>query len=324
MVEVNPEEATIDIDLRDNPDAMPCGLNLSRACCESTLLLGVFNGIPDAVPTNTGSFRRVRMHLRENSVCGIPRHPTSCSVATTNLADRVGNAVSRAIADLGDGYGMASTASIIPPSLGVISGHSEKTKGAYVNQIFLGWGGGAASAQADAWLSIGHLGNAGMSYQDSIELDEMRFPLTVRGRHFITDSGGHGRTRGGAGVYCEFGPTEGDLEVGYVSDGNVTPPEGARGGTPGGRANQFRRDANGDLHRLDPCAQAIIPEGHTIVSYSCGGGGYGAPTERPAAQVAIDVRERWVSPEAARETYRVALDDAGALDKAATERLRNG
>ena len=189
VVEVDPEEAMIDIDLRDNPDAMPCGLNLSRACCESTLLLGVFNSIPDAVPTNTGSFRRVRMHLRENSVCGIPRHPTSCSVATTNLADRVGNAVSRAIADLGDGYGMASTGSIIPPSLGVISGHSEKTKGAYVNQIFLGWGGGAASAQADAWLSIGHLGNAGMSYQDSIELDEMRFPLTVRGRHFITDSG---------------------------------------------------------------------------------------------------------------------------------------
>ena len=324
VVEVDPADAVIDIDLRDNPDAMPCGLNLSQACCESTLLLGVFNGIPDAVPTNTGSFRRVRMHLKENSVCGIPRHPTSCSVATTNLADRVGNAVSRAIAELGDGYGMASTGSIIPPSLGVISGTSEKTKGAYVNQIFLGWGGGAASAQADAWLSIGHLGNAGMSYQDSIELDEMRFPLTVRGRNFITDSGGHGRSRGGAGVYCEFGPTEGDLEVGYVSDGNVTAPEGARGGSAGGRANQFRRDANGDLHQLDPCAQAIIPQGHTIVSYSCGGGGYGAPTERPAEQVAVDVRERWVSAETARETYRVVLDDSGALDREATERLRGG
>ena len=128
-----------------------------------------------------------------------------------------------------------------------------------------------------------------------------------------------------AGSIGEFGPTEGDLEVGYVSDGNITAPEGARGGTPaGGRANQFRRDANGDLHHLDPCAQAIIPEGHTIVSYSCGGGGYGAPTERPAEQVATDVRERWVSAETARETYRVALDDAGALDAATTERLRNG
>ena len=323
-VEVKPDEAMIDIDVRDNPDAMPCGLNLSRACCESTLLLGVFNGIPDKVPTNTGSFRRVRMRLREDCVAGIPRHPTSCSVATTNLADRVGNAVARAIAELGDGYGMASTGSIIPPSLGVISGTSGRTKGAYVNQIFLGWGGGAASPQADAWLSIGHLGNAGMSYQDSIELDEMRFPIRVRGRHFMTDSGGHGRTRGGAGVYCEFGPTEGDLEVGYVSDGNVTPPEGARGGTAGGLANQFRRDPNGDLHRLDPCAQAVIPEGHSIVSYSCGGGGYGPPVERPAEQVARDVRERWISAEAAREIYGVALDENGALDAAATAALRGG
>ena len=323
-VAVKPDEATIDIDVRNNPDAMPCGLNLSRACCESTLLLGVFNGIPDKVPTNTGSFRRVRMRLREDCVAGIPRHPTSCSVATTNLADRVGNAVARAIAELGDGYGMASTGSIIPPSLGVISGVSARTKGAYVNQIFLGWGGGAASPQADAWLSIGHLGNAGMSYQDSIELDEMRFPIRVRGRHFMTDSGGHGRTRGGAGVYCEFGPTEGDLEVGYVSDGNVTPPEGARGGTAGGLADQFRRDPNGALHRLDPCAQAVIPEGHTIVSYSCGGGGYGPPVERPPEQVARDVRERWISEESARAIYGVALDETGALDAAATAALRAG
>ncbi len=324
VVDVKPDDAMIDIDLRDNPDAMPCGLNLSQACCESTLLLGVFNSIPDAVPTNTGSFRRIRMHLRENSVAGIPRHPTSCSVATTNLADRVGNAVARAIADLGDGYGMASAGSIIPPSLGVISGRSEKTKGPYVNQIFLGWGGGAASPQADAWISIGHLGNAGMSYQDSIELDEMRFPLHVRGRSFVRDSGGHGRTRGASGVYCEFGPTEGDLEVGYVSDGNVTAPEGARGGTEGGRADQFRRDPNGDLHRLEPCAQAVIPEGHTIVSYSCGGGGYGPPTERAAERVAADVRERWITAETARDVYRVALDEAGAVDEAATAALRNG
>ena len=48
------------------------------------------------------------------------------------------------------------------------------------------------------------------------------------------------------------------------------------------------------------------------------------PAPRGATQVAIDLRERWVSPEAARETYRVALDDAGGRGDAATERLRNG
>ncbi len=321
-VEVRPEEGIVEVDLRDNPDCLPCGLNLSQACTESSVLLGIFNSIPEDVPTNAGSLRRVKMHLRENCVVGIPRHPTSCSVATTNVADCVGNSVQRAIAELGDGYGMASAGAIIPPSIGVISGTSERTKGAYVNQIFLGWGGGAAGPQADAWISIGHIGNAGGSYQDSVELDEMRFPMHVAGRHFITDSGGSGRTRGGEGVYCEFGPTQGDMEVGYVSDGNHAAPEGARGGGDGACANQFRRDPNGDLHQLDACAQAVIPEGHTIVSYSCGGGGYGAPFERTAEQVAHDVREKWVTVEVAKEDYGVVVSAAGVIDAAATEKLR--
>lgn len=321
-VEIRPDDAMIEVDLRDNPDCYPCGLNLSQACTESSVLLGVFNSIQEDVPTNAGSLRRVKMHLRENCVVGIPRHPTSCSVATTNVADRVGNSVQRAIAELGDGHGMASAGSIIPPSIGVISGTSEKTGGPYVNQIFLGWGGGGAGPQVDAWITIGHIGNAGGSYQDSIELDEMRFPMYVAGRHFITDSGGVGRTRGGEAVYCEFGPTEGDMEIGYVSDGNDHAPEGTRGGGGGARANQYRRDLNGDLHQLEACAQAVIPEGHTIVSYSCGGGGYGPPIDRPAEKVAHDVRERWVSVEAAKDIFGVVVSSAGVIDETATEALR--
>jgi N-methylhydantoinase B len=228
----------------------------------------------------------------------------------------------RAIAEIGDGYGMASTGSIIPPSIGVISGTSKKTHGPYVNQIFLGWGGGAASPQADAWISIGHIGNAGGCFQDSVELDEMRFPFHVKERHYLTDSGGAGRTRGGESMFVEFGPTEGDLEVGYVSDGNVTPAEGARGGGSGRCASQFRRNRNGNLEPLDPCTQALIHEGETIVSISCGGGGYGAPLERKPERVARDVREKWVSVEAAGKLYGVVCDAAGNLDRAATEARR--
>jgi len=322
-LEIRPEEGKIEVDLRDNPDCLPCGLNVSQACTESTVLLGIFNSIQEDVPTNAGSLRRVKIHLRENCVVGIPLHPTSCSVATTNVSDRVGNSVQRGIAELGDGFGMASTGSIIPPSIGVISGTSQKTGGPYVNQIFLGWGGGAAGPQVDAWISIGHLGNAGGSYQDSIELNEMRFPMHVAGRHFITDSGGAGRTRGGEGVYCEFGPTEGDMEVGYVSDANHAAPEGTRGGGTGACANQFHRDLNGDLHQLDACAQAVIPEGHTIISYSCGGGGYGHPHERKVDKVLNDVKEKWVSLKAARDVYGVEISADGTLNEAVTKSLRD-
>ena len=53
-----------------------------------------------------------------------------------------------------------------------------------------------------------------------------------------------------------------------------------------------------------------------------GGGGYAAPSAREPERVAHDVREKWVSPEAAREVYRVALDRAGNVDEAETRRLR--
>jgi N-methylhydantoinase B len=40
--------------------------------------------------------------------------------------------------------------------------------------------------------------------------------------------------------------------------------------------------------------------------------------------VARDVREGWVTPERAREVYRVAVDEDGAVDEAATAALRAG
>ena len=61
-----------------------------------------------------------------------------------------------------------------------------------------------------------------------------------------------------------------------------------------------------------------------MVSISAGGGGYAEPCAREPARVAHDVRERWVSPEAARDIFRVALDAAGNVDEAGTRRLRAG
>jgi N-methylhydantoinase B len=55
---------------------------------------------------------------------------------------------------------------------------------------------------------------------------------------------------------------------------------------------------------------------------SAGGGGYGDPLDRDAERVALDVREGYVSPHAARELYGLVLDEAGRVDEAATAGLR--
>jgi len=322
-VNVDAEDARIEVDLTDNMDALPCGLNLSEACARTAAMIGVFNSIDPTVPKNAGAFRRLDIKLKKNAICGIPEHPTSCSVATTNVADRVANSVQAAIAELEDGFGMAESGAILPASVGVVSGYDPATKERYVNQLFLAMTGGAAAPRTDAWITLGHVGNAGLCYQDSIELDEMRQPLMVKTRRFITDSEGAGKQKGGPGMLVEFGPTRGDMEVAFVSDGTHNPAQGVRGGGLGGSAYQGIRSAEGDAPVPTANSDVVtLHPGENIVSHCCGGGGYGNPAERDPDLVAQDVKEGWVSPNRAREVYRVALTADGGVDAEATAALR--
>ena len=315
-VEVKPEEAMIEVDLRDNPDCMPNGLNLSEACAMSTPMIGIFNSIDHTVPKNEGSFRRVKIHLREGCVVGKPIHPFSCSVATTNIADRVANPVQAAMAELADGLGQAETAALLPPSTGVISGmHDGKP---FVNEVYLGCTGGAGTAWTDGWLTILHAGNAGMCYQDSIEIDELRHPIFVHARKLIPDSEGAGRFRGALGAYSEFAPVDGAMTVAYVADGNINAALGTRGGLAGAPSAQFRRKADGTLEPVPACAEVRIAADETIVSISGGGGGYGAPHERDPERVLHDVQEGWIARERAEAIYGVVFDDEGRVDETAT------
>jgi N-methylhydantoinase B len=321
-VAIDPEAACIEVDLRDNPDCMPCGLNLSEACSRTAAMVGVFNSVDHSVPKNAGSLSRIRVLLRENCVAGIPLHPTSTSVATTNIADRVANAVQAAIAEIAPGYGLAECGAVIPPAVGVISGHDPATGEPFVNQVFLGMTGGAGAPQADCWLTIGHVGNAGLCFIDSVELDEIRQPIHVYSRRLVTDSEGAGQFRGGSSVAVEFGPAAGPISVGYVSDGTRNPASGVRGGLAGGRADQWRIQADGSREHLDACAQVSLSSGERLLSVSTGGGGYGSPLEREPEQVAHDVKERWISAQRALEVYGVVIGDDGVLDTTATEGVR--
>lgn len=325
-VKIDNKKAMIEVDLRDNPDAMPCGLNLSEGCARTGAMIGVFNSIDDIIPTNAGSFRRIKVHIRDGSVAGGGKHPTSMSVATTNLADRVTNPVQRAFSLIQDGIGLAECGAIFPASMGVVSGFDPRNGNEpFVNHLFLMVTGGAGAGKTDAWLTILHAGNSGMCFVDSAELDELHFPILIRERRLLPDTEGAGRTIGAPSGYCEYGPVGGgDLEVVYVSDGAFHPAKGTLGGLDGAPCKNSLRRKNGDLEELPACADIILKPGETVVSYCTGGGGYGPPIERPAMQVKYDVDEGWISKERAYEVYGVVFGDDGSLDEAATAQRRRG
>lgn len=324
-VRVRPEEGMVEVDLRDNPDCLPIGLNLSEACARTSAMVGVFNSIDHAVPKNAGSFRRLRVLLRENCIAGIPRHPTSCSAATTNIADRVANGVQSAIAGIADGIGLAECGGVIPLGGGVVSGSSPTTGKPFVNQVIIGVSGGAGGPSADAWQLIGHVGNAGKMFIDSIELDELRQPLQIHQRRFLPDTEGAGRHVGASSIYVEFGPAKGgSLTVAYGCDGVINAARGVRGGLTGAAASQGLRRPHGDQEPLPAWGQVTVSGQDRVFSSSCGGGGYGPPSERDPARVARDVAEGWISPERARAVYKVEVDAAGRLDLGRTRLLRGG
>jgi len=323
-VKIDSVNALIDVDLTDNPDAMPCGLNLSEACARTAAMIAVFNSIEDEVPTNAGSFRRIRVHIREGCIAGGGTHPTSMSVATTNLADRVTNPVQRAFSMIRDGLGLAECGPFFPASMGVISGFDPRNDNApFVNQIFMLDTGGAGAPKTDAWLTICHAGNSGLCFIDSVELDELHFPILVKTRRLVPDTEGAGRTTGAPAGLCEYGPVGGGtLEVAYIADGAINNAKGTLGGGDGSKILNYRRTADGELEELPACANIILEPGETVISYTAGGGGYGPPHERPPEKVGHDVEEGWITRKRAREVYGVVFDNGGKIDMPATAALR--
>jgi len=329
-VEIDAENARIVVDLTDNPDCQPCGLNLTESTSKSAAMIGIFNALLDhLVIPNSGSFRRIEVKLRENCCVGIPRHPASCSVATTNLADHVTNPVQRAIAELSAGYGQAATGPIQPPGMGVISGRDPHNNDApFINQVHIGVSGGAGTPVTDGFLSIIHAGNAGMCRIDSVEVDELHHPILIDDRHLMEDSEGAGTFRGAPSIYSEYGPWGGgELTILYAADGTITPAAGTRGGGSGGTCRAAMRKSDGSVVELPPCHGITLKDGEKIISHSASGGGYGMPTERDPARVIHDLAEGWISVERARDVYGVAVSgsratDDLALDAAGTEKLR--
>ena len=145
------------------------------------------------MPPNAGSFRRIHVHLRENCV---RRHPAASGELLgrrpRNVADRVGNAVQRAIAELADGFGMAEVGlSIAGVGRACISGLDPRNDGEpFVNQLVLGLDRRRGRPGADGWLTMGGIGDAGVLQRDSVEIDELRFPVRIETQRVVPDTGG--------------------------------------------------------------------------------------------------------------------------------------
>ena len=98
------------------------------------------------------------------------------------------------------------------------------------------------------------------------------------------------------------------------------------------RAVKTRYEMAAVLHRVEldfeyersaRAPTTIMQNGDRIRMYTGGGGGHGDPLERPAADVAEEVRAGYITAEQARDDYGVVMTaDGNALDIEQTDALR--
>src|SRR5262249_49543126 len=261
-ITLDPDAGMIQADPTDNIDCLPTGVNESRTHAPNNRLTGIFNSIDPDIPHNAGTFRRVRVNLRENCVVGIPRFPHSCSVATTNVGERLVVTTQRTIADAWEGFGLAEGACGIGPGFAVVSGIDwRKDDSPYVNRRVLGSQGGPAGPDCDGWVTYGNAVTNGLMFRDSVEIDEQKYPVRIREIRVRADSEGPGRRRGAPGTRVLYGPKRDPMTAAYVTDGFHHPPRGTRGGGTAAASTAFMEGAAGVERELDPIAHVAIRPG---------------------------------------------------------------
>lgn len=324
-IDIKPDQGRVHVDLTDNGPNVDCGLNLTEATTQAAVFAGIFNAIPTPVPKNSGAFRRVQIDMNDGSAVGKPKFPHSCSVATTNVTDRLINCVGSAFAQLGEPYGLAEGAVGVGAGFAVLSGHDRRTDEDFVNQLCVTANGGPGSAHADGWVTYCVPCASGLMYRDSIEIDEIKMPIRYKHLRMVPDTGGAGKHRGGPSFEYAYTPRTDAISVIYPCDGQVAPARGVRGGADGRPAHAWLETADGTRQELPNAVAITLQPGETIHGFDASGGGYGSPTERDPQLVLADVIEGWETPEHASRTYAVELVDTAdgwAVDEEATAARR--
>ena len=191
---------------------------------------------------------------------------------------------------------------------------------AVISHVGGGWGAKMTEDGINCTIAM----NDGDTHNSPVEMMETKYPIVVDRYALVPDSGGAGKFRGGLGAERAVRPLT-DLRATTHMDRTRCAPWGLMGGGDGA-ANRVSLRVDGELKDDLPNAKVIsrpLNAGDQLIARGGGGGGFGPAWERPVERVREDVRQGYVTPEAARTLYGVAIDAATfAVNRPETARLR--
>ena len=299
--------------------AAPClgPVNIAKSTAIASCYVALKHVFQD-VPANAGCLEPVTFVIPEPSILAAkaPKPVGGYTETILRVIDVVFQALSKACPDRVNGcaYGTINALSL--------AGHRRDGR-RWVMFSFFG-GGLGGNPEGDG---LNH-GNAPISTATipPVEILEAAYPVIFSQWALRQDSAGPGRHRGGVGAVYEIELLEEQADVFLFGERGRFAPSGVIGGQAAA-CTQFSYPDGGE-RRSPPMASKMvgikIKRGERIRLETPGGGGYGDPRRRAVGAVQRDVQLGYVSAEAARRDYGVALREDLSVDAAATAALRQG
>ncbi|MEP3279843.1 MAG: hydantoinase B/oxoprolinase family protein [Stappiaceae bacterium] len=155
-----------------------------------------------------------------------------------------------------------------------------------------------------------------------VEFLEVGYPVRMRTYSVVPDSGGAGEFRGGCGIIREYEMLAEETSVAIRIDSVKNPPWGIAGGLSGRHGTAIANPGTDRERRFAPLSDGnMLYRGDIFRIETGGGGGHGHPFDRDESKVLEDVLGGFVTPEAARKLYGVAINGR-SVDQTATNELR--
>ncbi len=270
--------------------------------------------VQDRVPQNEGCIRPIEVIAPEGSLFN-PRPPAAVgprAIMQQRMVDTILLAMSAAAPD----RVIANSSHWANPNYGGIDPRTGKPF-VYYEMLIGGVGARPTKDGADGLCSAFNLENI------PVEVVEATYPVLVDRLQFVTDSAGPGQFRGGAAMRKDIRLLSDEVVFSNLTDRQITQPQGLLGGQGGPVGSTSRNPDSVGTEPLHSKGSYRLSKSDVVSTTLSGSGGYGSPETRDPQAVLRDVLDDYVSIDAARNVYRVAINpDTMSIDSSETSLLR--
>lgn len=312
-------DAEVLIDFDGTSEISEFGINCPKNYTDAYTAFGIKCIVGPSIPNNAGSLGTIRIVAPEG--CIVNAKPPCAVMARTivghMLPDVAFGCLHQLVPERVPAEGCSALWSVkLGAGHGIAAGADREGKATSFNVTSFHSGGVGARPTLDGLSATPFPSGVRMV---PVEITEAISPLVVWRKEYRQDSGGAGRFRGGLGQVMEIGSREDEpFAIFATFDRTQYPARGREGGGSGAVGSVGLKSGT----RMRAKGRQTIPAGEVLVLEMPGGGGFGRPDERDPDAICHDVRAGFVSVQAAREHYGVALTADLQVDAAETAALR--